>query len=522
MAKLEFLDTTLRDGAQAMGVSFSLADKRGIARALDELPIDLIEGGNPFANPKDAEFFGDAPRLSHAKLCAFGSTRRKNFKASDDPQIAALLRAQTETVTVFGKASVNHAVEILGAEPHENLQMIEDTVAFLKRNFRRVIFDAEHFFDGYKNDPTYACAALQAAAYAGADTVVLCDTNGGSLPSEVRRAVKNAVELLPDIKIGIHAHNDNGLAVANTLAAVEGGATHVQGTILGIGERCGNASLSTVLPLLILGAGYNGKSADSLRPLTGVARTVAEIANLNIPDNTPYIGSSAFAHKAGTHADGLSKFKSSFEHVDPEKVGNSRRFLVSEMSGRQLLLSKLSPYFPELKKESQAIALISDAIKQAEKEGYQYEGAEASFILAASKILNAFTKRFDIESFDVDERFSDGTITSRATATINACGKTASAEKTSVNGPVNALDLALREALRTFYPTLEDVKLIDYKVRVLNGRDATAATVRVLITSQKGGEVWTTVGVSSDVIRASAQALAESYEYILNFGGAKR
>lgn len=522
MAKLEFLDTTLRDGAQACGVSYSLADKRAIARALDELPIDLIEGGNPFANPKDAEFFAGKPQLSRASFCAFGSTRRKNLKAEDDPQLTALLAAQTKTVAVFGKASIVHATDVLGVEPHENLEMIEETVSFLKKNYRRVIFDAEHFFDGYKKDPTYACAALQAAAFSGADTVVLCDTNGGTLPDEVFRAVRDVANQLPDIKIGIHAHNDNGLAVANTLSAVQAGAVHVQGTILGIGERCGNASLATLLPLLILNAGYNGRNADGLKPLTRVARTVAEITNLNIPDNTPYIGSSAFAHKAGTHADGLIKVKAAFEHIDPDKVGNNRRLLVSEMSGRNLLLTKLSPYFPELDKNSEAITLISEAVKRAEKDGYQYEGAEASFILAAAKIMNSFSESFDITSFDVDERFADGAITSRATAKIKAGDKTASAEKFSENGPVNALDLALREALSTFFPTLEEVKLIDYKVRVLNGRDATAATVRVLITSRKGGEVWTTVGVSSDVIRASAQALADSYEYILNFGGAKK
>lgn len=521
MTKLEFLDTTLRDGAQASGISYSLADKRAICRALDTLPIDIIEGGNPYANPKDTEFFCNKHELLRAKLCAFGSTRRKNLKAEDDPQLAALLAAQTKTVAVFGKASILHATDVLGAEPHENLEIIEDTVAYLRKNYRRVIFDAEHFFDGYKIDPTYACAALQAAAYAGADTVVLCDTNGGSLPDEIARAVKDAVNLLPNVKIGIHTHNDNGLAVANALAAVNAGATHVQGTVLGIGERCGNASLSTLLPLLILSAGYNGKDADKLAPLTRVSRTIAEISNLIIPDNTPYIGSSAFAHKAGMHADGLCKVKAAFEHIDPDKVGNNRRLLVSEMSGRQLLLSKLAPYFPKLKKDSESIALIADAIKQAEKDGYQYEGAEASFILAASKILDSFSESFDILSFDVDEKFADGAVSSRATATIKADGKTASAEKSSVNGPVNALDLALREALSTFFPTLEEVKLIDYKVRVLNGRDATAATVRVLITSQKGGEVWTTVGVSSDVIRASAQALADSYEYILNFGGVK-
>lgn len=516
--KVELLDTTLRDGQQGPGISFTLQDKKEIARLVAELGIDLIEVGNPFSNEKDRELLSEAFPFHPEKIVAFGSTRRKNESASNSPALASLAEAKAETVTVFGKSSVTHVKEILKTTEEENLAMISDSVTFLKSNGKRVLFDAEHFFDGYKENADYALETLNAAYRAGADTLILCDTNGGAYPEEIAEAVKAAVEKFP-VTIGIHAHNDRGLAVANTLSAIGAGARHVQGTLLGYGERCGNTSLATLLPSLILHCGANPEQKENLKNLTSVCRAIAEIINIAVPENTPFIGASAFWHKGGMHADGVMKSEQSFEHLDPSAVGNERKLVLSEMSGRSLVLSKMKNRYPNLTKDSPEIKKITLKLKERERDGYSYEGAESSFLLLVHEVLEPEKAWFELQNFHISEDATEFDKISSATVTFSANGKLKTAHATSESGPVDALDIATRGALGFFYPILKEVSLIDYKVRVLNPKEATGAHVRVLVTSRCGSNIITTVGVSEDILKASFQALIDSYKYILTYGG---
>ena len=510
--KIDLFDSTLRDGAQGEGIAFSLEDKLNIVRTLDEMGVDYIEAGNPYSNPKDLEFFERVARmeLKHASLVAFGSTRRKDTAAAEDGNCAALLRSGAPAVALFGKSWDLHVTDVLRTTLEENLHMIADTCRYFKEQGRKVVFDAEHFFDGFKNNRDYAVQTLRAAAESGADVLALCDTNGGSFPDEVARIVEEVVRLFPSVQVGIHAHNDGGMAVANSVLAVEAGASHIQGTFLGFGERTGNANLSTIMADLQLKRGYDCIPAENMGGLTDCAIRMAEIANVTLHKNTPFVGRSAFAHKAGMHADGVIKNSGSFEHVDPAEVGNHRRFLMSEMAGKAAVVRKLQKYYPELSKDHPAVSQIIAELKEKERRGYQYEGADGSFELTARRHIDGVRPYFDLVSYKVlDELPYDNNHSATATIKIKSNGilKVAAAEG---DGPVNALDRALREALAEFYPQISRAKLIDYKVRVMEPDDATAAVVRVLIITSDGKDVWTTVGVSKDIIEASWIALVDS------------
>ncbi|HKM32112.1 MAG TPA: citramalate synthase [Oscillospiraceae bacterium] len=517
MEKLYMFDSTLRDGAQSENVTFSVEDKLNIVRTLDEFGIDYIEAGNPASNPKDLEFFKriDELKLSHAKLVAFGSTRRRGVEVAYDKGVQSIVSANTEAVAIFGKAWDMHVTKILGVTLEENLAMIEDTVAYFAKLGKEVIFDAEHFFDGYKENPEYALKALKAAERAGASWVVLCETNGGCMPDEVYEITKVAREAI-SVPVGIHCHNDSGCAVANSIMAVKAGATQVQGTFIGIGERCGNANLSTVIAGAQLKLGFNCVPVQSMPRLTSVARYIAEVANISISDNMPYVGKSAFAHKGGMHVDGVSKCSRSFEHIEPQSVGNERNILISEVAGRTAILMRLSEVDPTLTKESPETQQVIDMLKQLEHEGYQFEAADASFELRVLKQLKRFKSFFEIENFKIiGEKCEDG-IGNLSSALIKIkVGEQYEITASEGNGPVNAIDKALRKALEVFYPSLGKVRLIDYKVRVMNTGAATAATTRVLMESTDGEEVWTTVGASADIINASMVALVDSMEYKL-------
>lgn len=513
---IDLLDSTLRDGAQGEGISFSVEDKLAIVQALDELGIGYIEAGNPGSNPKDLKFFERASQLSlqHARLVAFGSTRRKGIPAQEDKNLQAILTARTEFVAIFGKCWDLHVTDILCTTLEENLRMIEDTCQFLTQQGKRVFFDAEHFFDGYKANAGFALRALQAAVDGGACCLVLCDTNGGSFPQEIFEITKAVAERFP-VPVGIHTHNDRGMAAANSVMAVQAGATHVQGTFLGYGERCGNAALSTVLPDLQAGLGYSCIPEENLHLLTTTARHVAEISNIALPRSTPFVGASAFAHKAGMHADGVLKVSHSFEHVIPETVGNERRFLMSEMSGRTAVLKKINAIRPELTKGSPETAEILQELKERERLGYQFEGADSSFELLIRKHTGAYHPFFELIHYKIlTGQPSEKGCSATATVKLRVDDKV-QLMAAEGNGPVNALDRALRAALEVFYPSLSRVRLTDYKVRVMDSGSATGAVVRVLITSTDGRREWTTVGVSSDVVEASWIALVDSIEYKL-------
>ena len=517
MRKLEMFDTTLRDGAQTEGVSFTVADKLKIAETLDRFGVKYIEAGNPGSNPKDMEFFKSAAdlQLTNAKLVAFGSTKRKDIAVEEDANVISLLEANTATVAIFGKSWDLHATEILNTTLEENLNCVRETVRFFKAKGKEVIFDAEHFFDGYKNNPDYALSVLDVAMDGGADALVLCDTNGGMLPLGVYETVKTVCARFPDVRIGIHCHNDSGCAVANSIMAVEAGACHVQGTFMGIGERCGNADLSIIIPSLQLKAGYECISG-SLDKLVETEITISEIANMSVPNNKPYVGESAFAHKGGMHIDGVDKLSRSFEHIDPALVGNSRKFLLSEVSGKKAVLLKLRNIAPELTKDSPETALILERLKELEHAGYQFEAADASFELLVKRVIGKFRPHFTTDLYKAasDWPTPDGEMNSNAMIKIKVDGST---EITAAvgNGPVNALDTALRKALCVFYPVLTSVHLIDYKVRVLETNHATGSGVRVLMESTDGHRKWITVGVSTDIISASFDALVDSLEYKL-------
>lgn len=517
MKQLEILDTTLRDGAQSEGISFSVSDKLAIVKVLDEFGVTFIEAGNPVSNPKDMEFFEKAAdlQLKNAKLCAFGSTRRKNTAVEEDENVRSLLSAGTPAVSVFGKSWDLHVTEVLRISLEENLAMVCDTVGYLAQNGKEVVFDAEHFFDGYINNPDYALEVLKAAHKAGAAVLCLCDTNGGTGPLEVYTITKEVCRAFEGARVGIHCHNDTGCAVANTILSVQSGAVHVQGTFTGIGERCGNANLSAVIPTLQLKNGYecvNGR----LEKLTNAALKISEISNLSLQSNLPYVGASAFAHKGGMHIDGVNKISKSFEHVEPNAVGNKRRFLLSEVAGKNALLAKLEGIAPGIAQQEEQISLILNLLKEKEHEGYQFEAADASFELLVKRALGLFTPHFSLDMYRTSGEYPspDGETNASAMLKIQVNGEP---ETTAAmgNGPVHALDMALRKALTVFYPQLAQVHLIDYKVRVLEAKQATGATVRVLIESADGSRKWTTVGVSTDIIAASWEALVDSIEYAL-------
>ncbi|MFO7534920.1 MAG: citramalate synthase [Kiritimatiellia bacterium] len=518
MKCLELLDTTLRDGAQAEGISFSVRDKLSIVKALDGLGIPLIEAGNPGSNPKDLEFFEAVKSLNleQAVICSFGATCRPGVAPADDPQVRSLLSAGTKVAVIFGKSWPLHVTEVLKTTPDENLRMILDTVAHARTKTGRVIYDAEHFFDGWKAAPDYALKTLAAAAEAGADVVCLCDTNGGTFPDEVVAGTKAAAAVVGQrAVVGIHAHNDAGMGVANSVAAVLAGARHVQGTLAGFGERCGNANLATILANLQLKRGYRCIPDEALALLTGTVRRVAEVANIILPDDLPYVGRRAFAHKAGMHMDGVRKISSSFEHVGPETVGNARRFLMSEVAGRSAVLERLRKLDPSLQKGDPVLDKLVARLKELEQAGYQFEGADGSFELLMRKSLGTYKPFFVLEHFRIlGERPAATENGASAIIKVSVEGKS---EITAAegDGPINALDRSLRKALERFYPKLAEVRLTDYKVRVLDGTAATASKVRVLIESTDGGEAWTTVGVSTDIIEASWFALVDSIEYKL-------
>lgn len=518
--KLYIFDSTLRDGAQGENVNFSVIDKLNIVKALDEFGVHYIEAGNPSSNPKDVEFFEKAKGLSlkNAKLVAFGSTRRVGADVSEDKSVRAVAECEVETVAIFGKSWDLHAKEILHTSLEENLSMICDTIEYLKNCGKSVFFYAEHFFDGCKNNTEYALEVIKSARKSGAEYIILCDTNGGSFPDEIEKFTKMAVEAVEE-KIGIHCHNDTGCAVANTISAVKSGAEQIHGTFIGIGERCGNTCLATVIANLQLKLGYSIVPDENMKRLSEVARFISEVSNLTLEDNLPYIGKSAFAHKGGMHIDGVTKLPKSFEHIAPESVGNHRQFLLSEMSGKTAVLSKIEKFLPEISKDSKELSDILEMLKIQEQKGYQYEAASASFELLVRKFLGRFKPYFDIVYFKIICE-QDSSVDTPACGLVKI--KVGDKYKVSAgegNGPVNALDMALRNALVEFYPILKSVYLIDYKVRVVDTTSATAAAVRVLIESTDKNSVWTTVGSSTDILNASVKALVDSLEYkLLNCG----
>lgn len=510
--KVIIYDTTLRDGAASVGLSFSLKDKIRILSRLDQFGIDMVECGYPASNPKDEAFFSRLGQLDlkRAAPVAFGNTRRKKTLAESN--LAPLLAAGTESFCIFGKSSEFHVREALGAEPEQNLRMIADSVAFLIGNGKRVIFDAEHFFDGYHENPEYAMECLVAAEQSGAQTVVLCDTNGGMLPYQIESVVEKVVSEL-SAPVGIHAHNDTGCAVANSLIAVRAGASMVQGTINGYGERCGNADLTTIIPNLVFKLDRDVSCADNLNKLTDLSFYVSEIANVSHNGTQPYVGLNAFGHKGGAHVHALAKNNRSYEHVQPSLVGNRQRIMVSEISGKKAISQKASGLGLDAKAVSRNASEIVEKIKQQENKGYHYEAADGSFEILVRDIIGQKEHFFTLETFRVIvEKHEDGKLVSEATIKITAKGQRyiVTAEG---NGPVRALDAALRLALDEIYPEMRNITLIDYKVRVLDETKGTAAVTRVLIESGDGEKTWGTVGVSTNIIEASWQALAESIMY---------
>ena len=523
MGPITIFDSTLRDGAQGTGIVFSLEDKLQAVRLLDQVGVQYVEAGNPGSNPKDEEFFHRVAvlPLRHAKLVSFGSTRRKGIRPEEDSNLQAILKANTPCCSVFGKCWKFQVDTVLETTQEENLLMIEESCRFLKSHGREVIFDAEHFFDGWKDDKSYAWEALRAAVRGGADIVCLCDTNGGAFPQEVERVVKEVVGKLT-VPVAVHFHEDCGMATANSIVAVQAGASQVQGTLLGFGERCGNANLSTIIPSLQLKLGVPCIPQDEIMHLTQRARELASIANLDLPAWMPYVGENAFAHKAGMHAAGVLKSPRSFEQVDPYLVGNTRRFPASEMSGRAVVLEKIKEVFPDVRVDSQEAKELLQELKELESRGYQFEGADASFQLLVRKRLMPFAPFFQLMYYHIYTDYSDGQ-DKGASATVKVrVGGEIQLMAAEGNGPVNALDQALRKALEIFYPVLSQVKLTDYKVRVLDSKSATAAGVRVLITSTDGEDTFTTVGVSGDVVAASWKALEDSMEYLLLKATAKQ
>ena len=527
MEPIQLYDTTLRDGTQGENINFSAEDKIEIAKRLDDIGIHFIEGGWPGSNPRDKRFFDLAKSMQFntARLAAFGSTRRPGVAVADDANVKALLESETEVVTIFGKSWNLHVEQVMDNTLSENLTMISETVAYLMENGREVIYDAEHFFDGYREDSNYALQTLMAAIDGGARTLVLCDTNGGRLPFEIGEATETVIKALNEknaskdntekIKIGIHTHNDSGVAVANTISAVRAGAMMVQGTINGYGERCGNADLNSIIPILCLKMGMPCVTEENLAKLKNLSRFVSEMANL-VPVNTrPFVGRSAFAHKGGIHVSAIMKTSRAYEHIDPSQVGNRRRVLVSDLSGKSNVEYKARELGLDLGGNGHDSRKIVSKIKEMEEKGYQFDVADGSFKILVEKFTKQFAPLFDLERFRVVIEKDKG-FDCKAFATI----KIAVDDRKEITaaeglGPVSALDNALRKALDQFYPDLDTMQLVDFKVRVIDGRAGTAAKVRVIIESRDQDEVWSTIGVSEDIIEASWQALTDSFHYKL-------
>jgi 2-isopropylmalate synthase len=519
---VEIYDTTLRDGSQGEGINFSVADKIRIAEKIDAFGIHYIEGGWPGSNPKDIEFFAQAKRkkFRHARLAAFGSTRRKGVCVEDDDQVRLLLEAGTPVVTIYGKTSMLHVKEVLRCTPDENLAMIADTVRFLKDHGKKVLYDAEHCFDGYKLDGDYATATWRAAEEAGADMVVLCDTNGGCLPRDVADITRTAISTL-NCKVGIHTHDDIGVGVANALAAIEVGAMHVQGTINGYGERTGNCNLTSVIPCLELKMKKRCLPPSSLPKLKELSQFVDEIANIRHSPRQPWVGSAAFSHKGGTHVNAVQKVTASYEHIDPGAVGNARSVLISDLAGRSNVVMKAQELGFKIDNNTPELKAILARIKELEHAGYEFEAAEGSLALLIRHRLKHVVSPFGVESFHVSmrrdvpmHRGDEGKSVCEATVKVRV-GDQIAHTVAEGDGPVNALDSALRLALGKFFPQLKKVQLTDYKVRIIESKTGTAAKTRVLIESTNGKDEWGTVGVSDNIIEASLQALVDSMEYAL-------
>ena len=523
---VNILDSTLRDGSQGEGISFSVQDKLHIVQALDELGVKYIEAGNPGSNPKDLEFFEEAKKLSlqNSQIVAFGATRRKGITCEEDSNLQSLLYAGTQTVVIFGKSWDFQVTDILKATLEENLAMIKETVEFLVANGRNVIYDAEHFFDAWYANPEYTLKTLKAAVEGGANILALCDTKGGTMPMEILKATTAVTSEFSGVKtpqglpveIGIHTHNDAGLAVANSLMAVEAGASHIQGTLLGFGERTGNANLSSIISNLELKMNVPCLPEGKLKLLTSVCKQVAEVSNLPLENGMPYVGSNAFAHKAGMHIDAVTKNPTAYEHVSPETVGNDRVFLMSEVAGRATILEKIRKFDAGITKDNPVVSEIVTKMKEMEHNGYQFEGAEGSFELMVRKIIGKYRPFFKLHYYKTigEQPRIDGLLCSFAQLKIEVDGQLAVTAGEG-DGPVHALDTALRSALERFYPTVSTIRLTDYKVRVLDSKSATGAKVRVLIETSDGLDIWTTVGVSTDIIEASWLALVDSFEYKL-------
>ncbi|MEK4236109.1 citramalate synthase [Paenibacillus sp. FSL H7-0714] len=513
---ISIFDTTLRDGTQGEGISLSADDKLKIAKKLDDLGVHYIEGGIPGSNNKDIEFFKRVKELHlNAKITAFGSTRRKNSLAENDDNLKRMIDAGVPAATLVGKSWDFHVHTALQTTLEENLAMIGDSISYLKRKGLEVIFDAEHFFDGYKNNPEYAAAVLSKAREAGADWLVMCDTNGGTLPFEIHEIVATLAGQLPGANLGIHTHNDCELAVANTLSAIGAGARQVQGTINGYGERCGNANLCSIIPTLQLKMGYHCIPGDSLPQLTNTARYISEVANVNLPVNQPYVGNAAFAHKGGIHVSAIMRDSRTYEHIAPELVGNKQRVLVSELAGQSNVLSKAQDMGLNLDPSSEQARRVIEKIKTMEHQGYQFEGADASLELLLREATGEMNETFTFESFKMlVEKTAEHPVVSEAFVKLKV-GNENLYTAAEGNGPVNALDNALRKALQTYFPQLKEMHLSDYKVRVIDEQDQTAAKVRVLIESKNFTDTWSTVGVSSNVIEASWEALVDSMRYAL-------
>ena len=523
---VNILDSTLRDGSQGEGISFSVQDKLHIVQALDELGVKYIEAGNPGSNPKDLEFFEEAKKLSlqNSQIVAFGATRRKGITCEEDSNLQSLLYAGTQTVVIFGKSWDFQVTDILKATLEENLAMIKETVEFLVANGRNVIYDAEHFFDAWYANPEYTLKTLKAAVEGGANILALCDTKGGTMPMEILKATTAVTSEFSGVKtpqglpveIGIHTHNDAGLAVANSLMAVEAGASHIQGTLLGFGERTGNAILSSIISNLEFKMNVPCLPEGKLKLLTSVCKQVAEVSNLPLENGMPYVGSNAFAHKAGMHIDAVTKNPTAYEHVSPETVGNDRVFLMSEVAGRATILEKIRKFDAGITKDNPVVSEIVTKMKEMEHNGYQFEGAEGSFELMVRKIIGKYRPFFKLHYYKTigEQPRIDGLLCSFAQLKIEVDGQLAVTAGEG-DGPVHALDTALRSALERFYPTVSTIRLTDYKVRVLDSKSATGAKVRVLIETTDGLDIWTTVGVSTDIIEASWLALVDSFEYKL-------
>ena len=520
MSSIAIYDTTLRDGMQAEGVSFSLEDKLSIAKCLDNLGVHYIEGGYAASNPKEMQFFERVAELglTHSKITAFGSTRRADRTVEDDASLGSILACKAPAATLVGKTWDLHVTTVLGCSLDDNLTICADSIRYLKQKGLEAIFDAEHFFDGYKENPEYALKVLAAAAEAGADALVLCDTNGGSLPEQVFEITQAVCKAFGSVTVGIHTHNDVDCATASSLAAVRAGARHVQGTINGMGERCGNANLCAVVPNLTLKLGLEALPAEKVRSLTEVSRFVFEVANLLPVMNLPYVGESAFAHKAGLHVDALRKSKRTYEHIDPSLVGNERRFLISELSGKSNILAELEK--AKISDDKALARKVLARVQDLENEGYQFEAANASFDLLVKKVMGTFRPSFELIKYHVNvEKRKSGEMVTEATVKLRV-GDEVEHVVGEGDGPVNALDAALRKSLEIFYPSIRDVQLFDYKVRVVNAKEGTAARVRVVIESRDKQAIWGTVGVSENVIEASWLALVDSVEYKLQHLGA--